>query len=73
LKNFFKDIKFVQHNIQQMKQNVDEVQQSKEQNGNLLTALEVQQKQLHDVDLKLNESVRSLKESVATVIKKSKS
>ncbi|VDI08090.1 Hypothetical predicted protein [Mytilus galloprovincialis] len=73
LKNFFKDIKFVQHNIQQMKQNVDEVQQSKEQNGNLLTALELQQKQLHDVDLKLNESVRSLKESVATVIKKSKS
>ena len=52
---------------------MEEVQKSRDQNGNLKTALELQEKQLHDVDLKLGDSVKMLKESVAAVIKKSKS
>jgi hypothetical protein len=52
---------------------VDEVQNKKEQNGNLKTALQLQQKHLHEVDHKLADSVKMLKEGVATVIKKSKS
>lgn len=52
---------------------VEEVHKSKDQNGNLKTALELQQKHLQDIDLKLNDSVKMLKESVANVIKKSKS
>jgi hypothetical protein len=52
---------------------VDEVQNNKEQNGNLKTALQLQQKHLHEVDHKLADSVKMLKEGVATVIKKSKS
>lgn len=51
---------------------VDEVNNSKEQNGNLKTALELQQKHLQDIDHKLADSVKILKESVASVIKKSK-
>ncbi|XP_060068434.1 kinesin-like protein KIF28P [Ylistrum balloti] len=73
LKVFFKDVRGVQQQVKDMRQQVMEVNQDSRQNGNLKIALEKQDKGLHDIDNHLAACVQNLKQTVASTLKKGKS
>ncbi|XP_069117737.1 kinesin-like protein KIF28P isoform X2 [Argopecten irradians] len=73
LKVFFKDVRGVQQQVKEMRQQVMEVNQDSRQNGNLKIALEKQDKGLHDIDNHLATCVQNLKQTVATTLRKGKS
>ncbi|XP_033735609.1 kinesin-like protein KIF28P isoform X3 [Pecten maximus] len=73
LKIFFKDVRDVQNQVKEMRQQVMEVNQDSRQNGNLKVALEKQDKGLHDIDNHLASCVQNLKQTVASTLRKGKS
>ncbi|OWF38390.1 Kinesin-like protein KLP6 [Mizuhopecten yessoensis] len=73
LKVFFKDVRGVQLQVKEMRQQVMDVNQDPRQNGNLKVALEKQDKGLLDIDSHLATCVQNLKQTVSSTLKKSKS
>ncbi|KAJ8308377.1 hypothetical protein KUTeg_013251 [Tegillarca granosa] len=71
LRIFFKDIKSVQIQVKELKEHAHKMKDS--DNGSTKTALQKQEQSLQDVDEKLTDCVRALKQEVTATIKKSKS